>query len=84
MISANDTIMCSNSYYKMLSNKYLGYISERLTNIDTIYCPTHYRYLIKGKDLPSSTISATLLDDNCLLEKSFTKKNAETDIFSIE
>ena len=84
MISANDTIMCSNSYYKMLRNKYLGYISERLTNIDTIYCPTHYRYLIKGKDLPSSTISATLLDDNCLLEKSFTKRNAETDIFSIE
>ena len=83
-VSANDSIMCSVIYYKMLSNKYLGFVSEKISNIDTTYCPTQYRYLIKGKDMPSSSISATLLDDNCMLEKSFTKKDAETEIFSIE
>lgn len=83
-VSPTDSIMCSNTFYKLLTNKYLGYISEPYTNIDTIYSPTKYKFLIKGKDANCKNLNATLLEEICTLEKTFTKKEAETDIYSVK
>ena len=83
-VSPTDTVMCSEHFARIFTNKYLGYVSEKPANIDTAYNPTKYRYIIKGNDAKAKNINATLLEDNCILEKSFFKKDAETDIFSIE
>ena len=83
-IPYDDTVMCSQIFYKILSNKHLGYISTPLTNIDTVYSTTKYSYIIKGQDSGNKLINAVLLEDNCLLEKAFTKKDAETEVYSIE
>ena len=76
--------MCSNTFYKLLTNKYLGYITKPFTNIDTIYSPTKYSFLIKGTDTNCKNLNATLLEGNSTLEKTFTKKDAETDIYSVK
>ena len=83
-IPSDDTVMCSKTFYKILGNKYLGYVSTPLTNIDTVYSETKYSYIIKGQDPCQKSLNAALIEDYCLLEKAFTKKDAETEIFSIE
>ncbi|MBR4440910.1 MAG: glycosyltransferase family 39 protein [Bacteroidales bacterium] len=83
-MSQNDTLICSNLFYKILSNKYLGYITENNINIDTIYSATKYSYVIKGKEPSPKNVSAVIIDEKCMLEKSFTKKEAETEIYSVE
>lgn len=83
-VSPTDSVMCSEHFARILTNSYLGYVSQKPANIDTAYNPTKYRYIIKGNDPKAKNINATLLEDNSMLEKSFTKKDAETDIYSIE
>ena len=83
-ISPNDTIMCSKSFYKMLNNKYLGYSTQNNNSTDTIYSATKYRYIIRGNEPNTKQINAALLDEKCILEKTFIKDNAETEIFSVD